>query len=57
MRLTTTFDLAMTALIESTSLGWYFIGTICQKTDDTKYIKENKEDELITESTYSLTVT
>jgi hypothetical protein len=57
MRLTTTFDLAMTALIESTSLGWYFIGTICQKTDDTKYIKENKEYELIIESTYSMTVT
>jgi hypothetical protein len=43
MRLTTTFDLAMTALIESTSLGWYFIGTICQKTNDRKYIKEKKK--------------
>jgi hypothetical protein len=31
MRLITTFDLAITALIESTSLGWYFMGTICQK--------------------------
>jgi hypothetical protein len=41
----TTLDLAMTALIESTSLGLYFIGTICQE-KKVEYIKGKKKGKM-----------